>query len=46
MWGGGTAITPTDLGTEYTPTLGEFTSERPFKAEQIVDPWSVEAYFW
>ena len=45
MWGGGTAITPTDLGTEYTPTLGEFTSERPFKAEQIVDPWSVEAIF-
>lgn len=45
MWGGGTAITPTALGEEYTPTLVEFTSERPFKSEQIVDPWSVEAAF-
>ena len=45
MWGGGTAITPTADGEQYTPTLGEFTSERPFKTEQIVDPWSVEAIF-
>ena len=45
MWGGGTQITPTDLGAEYTPTLENFTSERPFKSEQIVDPWTVEAIF-
>ncbi len=45
MWGGGTAITPTDDGKKYTPTLEAFTSERPFKSEQIVDPWSVEAAF-
>ena len=45
MWGGGTAITPTDDGKKYTPTLEAFTSERPFKSEQIVDPWSVEAIF-
>ena len=45
MWGGGTAIKPTDDGKKYTPTLEDFTSERPFKAEQIVDPWSVEAAF-
>ena len=45
MWGGGTAITPTADGEQYTPTLGEFTSERPFKTEQIVDPWGVEAIF-
>lgn len=45
MWGGGTAITPTGDGETYTPTLEAFTSERPFKAEQIVDPWSVEAAF-
>lgn len=45
MWGGGTQITPTDLGKEHTPSLVNFTSERPFKSEQIVDPWSVEAAF-
>ncbi|RKU28732.1 hypothetical protein C6497_08205 [Candidatus Poribacteria bacterium] len=45
MWGGGTAITPTDDGEKYTPSLVNFTSERPFKADQIVDPWSVEAKF-
>ena len=45
MWGGGTAITPTDDGKKYTPSLEAFTSERPFKSEQIVDPWSVEAIF-
>ena len=45
MWGGGTQIEPTDDGKKYTPTLEAFTSERPFKAEQIVDPWSVEAAF-
>lgn len=45
MWGGGTEITPTADGAKYTPTLEEFTSERPFKSEQIVDPWSVEVVF-
>jgi hypothetical protein len=45
MWGGGTQITPTDLGKKHTPSLVDFTSERPFKANQIVDPWSVEAAF-
>ena len=45
MWGDGTQITPTADGEEYTPTLEEFTSNRPFKSEQIVDPWSVEAVF-
>ena len=45
MWGGGTAIAPTDDGKKYTPSLVNFTSERPFKSEQIVDPWSVEAAF-
>ena len=45
MWGGGTQITPTDLGKEHTPSLVDFTSERPFKSGQIVDPWTVEAIF-
>ena len=45
MWGDGTAITPTVDGEKYTPTLEAFTSNRPFKSEQIVDPWSVEAAF-
>ena len=45
MWGDGTQITPTDVGEQYTPTLEAFTSNRPFKSEQIVDPWSVEAAF-
>ena len=45
MWGDGTQITPTADGAKYTPTLGEFTSNRPFKSEQIVPPWSVEAAF-
>lgn len=45
MWGGGTQITPTDVGAEHTPSLVNFTSERPFKSEQIVDPWTVEAAF-
>lgn len=45
MWGGGTQITPTDVGAKHTPSLVNFTSERPFKANQIVDPWSVEAAF-
>ena len=45
MWGGGTKIEPTDDGKKYTPTLEAFTSERPFKSDQIVDPWSVEAAF-
>lgn len=45
MWGGGTQIEPTADGETYTPSLEAFVSERPFKAEQIVDPWSVEAIF-
>ena len=45
MWGDGTAITPTADGEKYTPTLAAFTSNRPFKSAQIVDPWSVEAAF-
>lgn len=45
MWGDGTQITPTDVGVKYTPTLEDFTSNRPFKSEQIVPPWSVEAAF-
>lgn len=45
MWGDGTAITPTADGEKYTPTLEAYTSNRPFKSEQIVDPWSVEAAF-
>ena len=45
MWGDGTAITPTADGAKYTPSLEAFTSARPFKSEQIVDPWSVEAAF-
>ena len=43
MWGGGTQITPTDLGVEHTPSLVNFTTERPFKSEQVVDPLTVEA---
>ena len=45
MWGDGTQITPTAAGAEWTPTLEDFVSARPFKEEQIVDPWSVEAIF-
>ena len=45
MWGNGTQITPTAAGAEWTPTLEDFVSARPFKEEQIVDPWSVEAAF-
>lgn len=45
MWSGGTAIKPTDDGAKYTPSLGAFTSERTFKAAQIVDPWEVEVVF-
>ncbi len=45
MWGDGTQITPTDVGKKYTPSLVDYTSNRPFKSDQIVDPWSVEAAF-
>lgn len=45
MWGGGTAIKATDDGKKYTPSLKAFTSERPFKSAQIVDPWEVEVVF-
>ncbi len=45
MWAGGTVMTPTDVGKEHTPSLVDFTTYRPFKSEQIVDPWSVEAAF-
>ena len=45
MWGGGTQIEPTADGATFTPSLEAFTSERPFKSEQIVDPWSVEVVF-
>ena len=45
MWGGGTQIEPTADGAKFTPSLEAFTSERPFKSEQIVDPWSVEVVF-
>jgi hypothetical protein len=45
MWGDNTAITPTADGTTYTPSLEAYTSFRPFKADQIVDPWEVEAMF-
>ncbi len=45
MWAGGTAITPTDDGKKYTPSLGFFTSERPFKEAQIINPWEVEVVF-
>lgn len=42
MWSGGSGIKPTADGKKYTPSLGNFTSERTFKAAQIVDPWEVE----
>ena len=45
MWSGGSGIKPTDEGAKYTPSLNNFTSERTFKAAQIVDPWEVEATF-
>ncbi|MCG9128426.1 hypothetical protein JT359_12565 [Candidatus Poribacteria bacterium] len=45
MWSGGSGIKPTADGKKYTPSLGNFTSERTFKAAQIVDPWEVEAIF-
>ena len=45
MWGDGTAIKPTADGEKYTPTLAAFTSARPFKTAQIVDPWEVEVAF-
>ena len=49
MWGNypnsGPKITPTNLGKEHTPSLVSFTSERPFRNEQIVFPWRVEAAF-
>ena len=45
MWAEGTVMTPTDVGKEHTPSLVDFTTYRPFKSEQIVDPWSVEAAF-
>lgn len=45
MWAGGTGIKPTDDGKKYTPSLIGFTSERPFKSPQIVDPWEVEIVF-
>lgn len=45
MWGDGTAIKPTDDGKKYTPSLKAFTSNRPFKADQIVDPWEIEVVF-
>lgn len=45
MWAGGTAITPTDDGKKYTPSLGFFTTFRPFKEAQIIAPWEVEVVF-
>ncbi|MCY3553275.1 MAG: hypothetical protein OXH39_22670 [Candidatus Poribacteria bacterium] len=45
MWGDGTQIKPTADGEKYTPTLEAYTSNRPFKSAQIVDPWSVEVAF-
>lgn len=45
MWAAGTVMTPTDVGKEHTPSLVDFTTFRPFKSEQIVEPWSVEAAF-
>ncbi len=45
MWSGGTAIKPTDDGKDITPSLDNFTSERTFKEDQIVDPWEVEIVF-
>lgn len=45
MWSGGTGIKPTNDGAKYTPSLAAFTSERTFKAAQIVDPWEVEVVF-
>jgi len=45
LWGDNTAIAPTAMGTTYTPSLEAYMSFRPFKADQIVDPWEVEAMF-
>ena len=45
MWGDNTAIKPTADGAKYTPTLAAFTTARPFKTAQIVDPWEVEVAF-
>jgi hypothetical protein len=45
MWADATAITPTDDGKKYTPSLGFFTAFRPFKEVQITAPWEVEVVF-
>lgn len=42
---GSAAIEPTDDGKKYTPSLAAYTTHRPFKQDQIVDPWEVEIVF-
>ncbi len=47
MWTDGNAIKPTADGEKYTPSLGNFTSNRSFKPGQIEadDNWEIEVAF-
>jgi len=42
MWDDNTAVKVTDDGREYTPTLADFQTDRPFHLDQLGDDWEAE----
>ncbi len=42
MFGDGTAAAVTAEGQEFTPSLQDFTSNRPFFLDQLIDGWQAE----
>ena len=42
MWDDNTAVTVTDEGKKYTPSLVDFQTDRPFHLDQLGDDWETE----
>lgn len=42
MWDDNTPVKVTNAGKNYTPTLKDFQTDRPFHLDELVDPWKPE----
>ncbi|HEX30680.1 TPA: hypothetical protein ENG04_11425 [Candidatus Poribacteria bacterium] len=45
MWGDNTAVTVTDDGKKYMPSLKDYPTWRPFHINELQDPWEAETIF-
>ena len=45
MWGDNTAVTPTDDGKKFMPSLKPYPTWRPFHLNELQDPWEAETIF-